>query len=175
MSGLPAAAPGQLFVTRTEGFVGACIRAGTRSPVDHAGICVDIDPDGVVWIVEAEPGGARLVPLRYPHVRWSSFSLLPGEIETITAQARLFAAEKIPYFYADIAALSLDSFGIDIPPVWARLNRQDRLICSQLVAACYDRIGVELVPGKLPCQVTPGALLVAVDALGSPPLRRLHP
>jgi hypothetical protein len=53
-----------------------------------------------------------------------------------------------------------------------RLNRGDRLICSQLVARCYHAAGVDLFPKKSDNFVTPADLAVLVAPGGTkPPVR----
>jgi hypothetical protein len=156
--------PGDFGVVRTPGLAGAIIRLATRSPVNHAFVYIGADHGALGgYIVEAAPGGVRKVINPYGRVRWSSLELTDGQRASICLAAK--ATIGRPYNWLDILALGADAFGWRWPSQWRRLNRTDRLICSQDVAFSYLGSYGPLIAGKTPNQVTPGDLLVLIDGL----------
>jgi uncharacterized protein YycO len=153
---------GDFGVARTRGLFAWLICRGTRSKVDHAFIY-----DGE-QIIEAQPGGAIQSPAdRYPKAIWSSFDLTDSERASIAH----WATQQIgvPYGWPDIVALAFACYGIRFRWVDRRIERMDRLICSQLVDKAYDLAGVHLfADGRLPGQVTPGDLLAVIRAHEAP-------
>jgi uncharacterized protein YycO len=145
---------GDYFVVRTNGLAAWLIRLGTRSPVNHAGVFVG---DGA--IIEAQPGGAVRSPVTdYPNAIWSDLPLTDSDRASIAHWAT--AQVGVPYGWPDIAALTLACFGIKPRFVAKRIERMDRLICSQLCDKAYLLAGVHLFDdGRLTGEVTPGALL----------------
>jgi uncharacterized protein YycO len=142
---------GSLGVTATGGFAGWVIRKFTNSRVNHAFI---VGPGGL--IVEANPSGAAFGDIRqYPKARYNLHTVLPDETrERIWANA--VAMVGTPYGWLDILAITLKRFHISIPWVDRRIQRQDRLICSQLVDLAYERADVHLFDdGRLPQNVRP--------------------
>lgn len=154
--------PGDFGVVRTGGWQGRLIRIGTDSPVNHAFVYVG---DGKV--IEARPGGAGYARLsKYRNVKWSTG--VPSLELTDAQRAQVFAAAErlvgTPYSWVDIAALSLACLGLRWRALDKRIERLDRLICSQLADVLRERIGSHLfTDGRLPCQVTPGDLLDLID------------
>lgn len=144
---------GDLSIVRTRGLAAWLIRKGTRSRVNHATVCVG---DGQQ--IEAQPGGAIMsATWRYPSATWSNFDLSDSDRASIAHWAK--AQIGVPYGWLDIAALTLACAGIRFGWVARRVERQDRLICSQLVDKAYLEAGVHLFQdGRLPGQVTPGDL-----------------
>ncbi|HJQ00105.1 MAG TPA: hypothetical protein VJ851_00765 [Jatrophihabitans sp.] len=155
---------GDYGVVRTGGLWAWLIRFGTRSKVNHAFVYVG---DGM--IVEAQPGGAVQSPgWRYSRITaWSNLNLTDAERADIVRWAK--AQIGVPYGWPDIAALGLACEGIRSGWVAKRIEREDRLICSQLVDKAYVLAGVHLFEdGRLPGQVTPGDLYdLILDALAS--------
>jgi len=150
---------GEFGVVRTDGWAGLGIRLVTRSTVNHAFVCVG---DGL--IVEAQPAGARLAQASlYPGALWSGPGLTAGRGEAIAAAAR--ALVGTPYSWVDCAAIGLtDLFGWHVPEtVRRRLNRRDRLMCSQLCDEAYRRAGVQLfADGRIPGDCSPADLLALI-------------
>lgn len=157
--------------------IGWLIRYGTDSPVNHAFVYI-----GGGKIVEAQPGGARIVKAsRYHKVAWSTgeIRLTDAQRTAIAATAQGFAARKVGYGWLDIVAIALAqrrTFGlvhalapIEKQPWWVRrIQRLDRLICSQLVDLAYADAGVQLFDdGRIPGLVSPGDLW---RLIGSPRL-----
>lgn len=63
----------------------------------------------------------------------------------------------IPYNLLDIGALGFSTVGAVPEPVWDRLNRGDRLICSQAVAKVQRDMNDPITVGQ-DCRVTPAHL-----------------
>lgn len=167
MTGTPA--PGQFAITSTGGWAARVIQWVTRSPVNHAILCVAVSATGRAYCVEAQPSGARDVMAdRYPDAIWSSIALTPKQQKTICAAGKAFVGR--PYGWLDCAAAGYDSlrtrWGWAWLPQWPwalrRLSSMKTMDCSQLVADAYALAGITLCEGELPCQVSPGDLLDVV-------------
>ncbi len=159
--------PGDFFVIRTDGWAAPWIRLITRSDVNHAGLYV-----GNGTIIEARPEGAGYAPVSDGAI-WSHLPLTDAERVTVVQQATLLVGT--PYSWVDVACIGLaDLFGWHVPEwVRKRLNRRDRLMCSQLVDEAYRRAGIQLfTDGRPSGDVSPGDLadlLVAqTDSLSEP-------
>lgn len=155
---------GDFGVTRTNGLAAWAIRFGTRSTVNHAFVYVG---DGK--IVEAQPGGAVLSDAtNYPDAIWSTMPLTDNDRASIAHWATQQIG--IPYSWADIAALAFACYGISNRWVNQRIERMDRLICSQLVDKAYMLAGVHLFDdGRLTQSVTPGDLLTLITTHATAP------
>jgi uncharacterized protein YycO len=147
--------PGDYGVVTTTGWAARLIQAVTRSRYNHAFIYV-----GNGQVIEGRPAGAGYANLSaYPDVLWSTVPLNPLEREHIVA-----AAVKVigtPYSWVDCVAIGIaDLVGWRAPQsVHDRLNRRDRLMCSQLVDSCYLAAGVHLfTDGRVPGDVAPSDL-----------------
>lgn len=164
---------GAYGVTATHGWAALLIRAVTRSTVNHAVLYVG--PQTFDWggrhyvnepaVVEAQPAGAALAPVgAYPAAIWSP-APPEGNTEALVAQA--LGLVGTPYSWVDDACIGLaDLFGWHVPEaVRKRLNRVDRLMCSQLVDVAYRRAGVNLFhDDRIPGDVSPGDLLDLIEA-----------
>ncbi|MGZ4542071.1 MAG: hypothetical protein ACXVXI_02870 [Mycobacteriaceae bacterium] len=157
---------GAFGVVRTNGRWARLIQLVTHSTVNHAFIHV-----GHGRIVEANPDGADLGTLaEYPHAIWDTMPLTDTQREAVVAAA--VSLLGTPYSWVDCACIGLaDLFGWHVPePVRHRLNRRDRLMCSQLVDVAYQRAGIHLFPdGRVPGDVAPSDLygLIEDDARAS--------
>jgi uncharacterized protein YycO len=146
--------PGDYGVERTTGLHAEAIKFATRSEFGHAFIVGD---DGQV--IEAAPGGARLAPLGERNAIYSSdaIELSPYERQRIVNDAEHLV--DTPYGWLDIVSVGLLQYGIRPKWVRDRVQRQDKLICSQLVDLAYERAGVHLFADqRLPMDVTPSDL-----------------
>jgi hypothetical protein len=165
------------YPTGRDALLSWAIRYGTNAPVNHAFVYV-----GHGMIVEAQPGGARTVPAdRYHTVAWSTgkIPLTDTQRSAIAAAAVGFADRHVGYGWLDIVAIALAqrrTFGLvharaplAEQPWWVqRIERMDRLICSQLVDLAYADAGVQLFDdGRIPGLVSPGDLW---RLIGSPAL-----
>jgi len=142
--------PGDFGLVRIKGRTGAVIRVGQylnavrwRTVFDrelwrniqHAFILVN---DGMV--VEAEPGGARLVPVdEYAgeKVIWSSWPLFDAERRAIVAQAMNLIGT--PYSFLDYASLTARRLHIPVPGLRKYIASTGHMICSQLTDEAYAR------------------------------------
>ena len=160
--------PGDFCVVATPGIMARLIRLVTRSTVNHAFILV-----APGRIIEADPGGAREVPLsNYDGMFqvWSDQDLSPTVRAAIVEAARSHAAVDghpgAGYSWVDDACIGLTHiFGIHVPP-WVRTRLADpsRLECAQLVDVSDLEAGVHLWDdGRLPGDVAPSDLLLLVQ------------
>lgn len=155
-------APGTFYLTRIGGLVGWLISLGQwllgdASRYTHAGIVLD---DGLV--LEAMPSGARIRPLadvlaRRPLAFSWCIALTPVQRADIVAQA--WALRGARYGFSCYLHLALTRVGIRWGRLVDHLERNDRVICSQLVDLAYRRAGAGLFDdGRAPFEVTPGDL-----------------
>lgn len=181
--------PGMFGLTVIGGATGKLVRLGQRIverqdyTYTHAFLVVDDNR-----VIEAEPGGAVFSPVsKYEGRDDVVFSDLPIQLAVQDAQASwhkvgyAFALDEaavaydailrrrvtnfgkscdgIPYNYLDYFALALERFNVHIKAVQNRVEREDRMICSQLVDWAYAQCGIHLFDdGRLPQDVTPGDL-----------------
>lgn len=159
--------PGTLFVLRSSGFIGFAIRLLTRSPVNHAGVCV-----GGGATVEAEAAGAVSKTERVVSPDVLHGTALLARINSLSAgRGQKIADEAVkllgtPYNFLDLVALGWatlhrDPTGPPEKPNWwqRRIMNNGWLICSQLDDLACQNAGVHLfTDGRLPGQVTPGDL-----------------
>lgn len=132
---------GDYGIVRTGGFFGWLIRLGTLSKWNHAFIVVG---DGT--FIEANPKGVQIVSGdRYPQAVYNTVDEISDEDRAkIVGAARSYLGR--PYGWLDIAALTLTLFGLNTHWVTARVSRQDRMICSQVVAQAYADADLPLFP-----------------------------
>lgn len=145
---------GAWAVVRTKGLIGWCIRKVTRSEYNHAFVYV-----GYGKIVEAQPQGAILSDLSvydgYPQVWSTVFDPADGNRVALAALGLLGTR----YGFLDIVSIGLLQYGIKPRLLRWRVERQDRLICSQLVDTAEHLTGVELFSdARWAGDVTPGDL-----------------
>ena len=144
---------GDYFVVRTTGLAARLIQIGTFSKWNHAGIYM-----GHGQIIEARPTGVTISPItKYANnkIIWNTnhdTSLTAHERDKLSYYARRFVGEK--YGTWSIAALAFRCLGVGLLPLDALAEREDRVICSQLVAWCYSRAGIKLT-NKPHALVTP--------------------
>lgn len=161
--------PGDFFVTTTSGsrldrFFAWCIRWGTESSVNHAGIYI-----GNGQIVEAVRGVVRGVESEYPDAIWSTgFGMLDAERAKVIDAANSYVGRK--YNYLDILAIGLAQkrFGSSAARVskwwWVkRVTNSKAMICSELVTDAYRAAGINLFPGVPAGLVSPGDLLRRIE------------
>jgi hypothetical protein len=161
-------APGLIGLTQISGSVGAGIRLGQFlngdgfSLFEHAFVSL-----GNGQILEAEPGGARIVPLHYrpASVYWCEhiYDLLgskpatPGWTDTVV---KLGATYKgIKYSFLDYDALVAHRLHLPIPGLEHFIADTGHMICSQIADDFYLKLGVEVFTDKRWTGfVTPGSL-----------------
>lgn len=144
------------FTIPVPNVIGYLIRLGTWSRYDHSFVYV-----GSGKIVEAQPQGAVLSDLsKYAGdaIIWSADNIPPAQRKKIVNWA--LTLRRTPYGYLDILYLGLATLGLKFNWILRRVERQDRLICSQLVAVCGENAKVDawLCGKKNACLVTPANL-----------------
>jgi hypothetical protein len=154
---------GDFEVVPTGGEGGRLIRLGQYlngsgfANYEHARLYLG---DGM--IVEAEPGGARIVPLYASDGGlWSTgiISLTTDERQNIAKFGRL--CDGVGYSGLDYFALAAHRFRLHPldNTLKGRVESSHHLICSQLVDYCYMMAGVHLfTDGRWPGYVTPADL-----------------
>jgi hypothetical protein len=160
--------PGLIGLTSISGEVGAGIRLGQFlngdgfSTFEHAFVCL-----GGGQILEAEPGGARIVPLHYApkSIYWCSniYKMLgddPWHAGWITRINSLGKSYKgVPYSFLDYDALIAHRLHLPIPGLEHFIADTGHMICSQIADDFYLKLGVEIFTDKRwTGYVTPGSL-----------------
>jgi hypothetical protein len=153
------ARPGLIGLVPVAGEVGRLIRFGQWlngngwGLYQHAFMAL---PGGL--ILEAEPGGARIVPLHYTDVYWCHglYRLLPPHT-TETEIAHIGESMKgIKYSFLDYLALSARRLHIEDPALRRYIANTGHEICSQLDDDFYLRLGAHIfMDGRWPGDVTP--------------------
>jgi uncharacterized protein YycO len=156
---------GQFGVTRIHGLTGRLIEFGQKvigsgSRFTHAFVVV---ADG--WVVQAEPGGARLVPLASAvggrETLYSDLDLTEEQRKAIARKA--FRLVNTPYSYLDYLAIGARRlFGASFLERY--VEDTHHMICSQLVTEVFRQADIELFPGCIPGDVTPGDLARLIGA-----------
>lgn len=157
--------PGDIGLTSISGWGGTAIRLGQWilgdgfSRYEHAFVYVGQGPDdSEPMIVEAEPGGALLTPLRrYPPetVFWLRCPELFGG--AVAASARTLVGT--PYSWLDYASLGAERFHLPVPGLRHYVASSGHLMCSQLADQAAMNGGWHLfADGRDPGDVTPGDL-----------------
>lgn len=161
--------PGDIGVVHVNGIGGLLIRLGQRligsggSDYEHAVICIGVSVDGAAQVVQAMPKGAD-TRTYYPAsgVLWSSFPLTESQRDRIKRAAIGYL--DTPYSAADYFAIAAQRFGFGwLPFVRKVMASTNSMICSQLCVQCYHDAGIDLFPGRLPGDVTPGDLAALIE------------
>jgi cell wall-associated NlpC family hydrolase len=144
---------GAFGVVKTHGLFGFLIRLGTFSRWNH---CVIYVGDGMV--VEANLRGVQMVRAsKYTAIAWNHHEVFTEEQGWGIFLHALGQIGK-PYNFLDILNISLRIIGLKVLTrgLLSRLAESRGFICSELVAECYQKVGLML--GKIPCLFTPGDL-----------------
>lgn len=154
--------PGMIGLTQIAGDVGAGIRFGQWlngegfADWEHAFVYLPGNN-----VLEAEPGGARIVPLVYPNIYWCTgiYKLLPP---ATTATELGHIAESLkgtPYSFLDYAYLAAHRLHIPAPGLKNEIASDGHMICSQLADEFYLRLGAHVfADNRWPGYVTPASL-----------------
>lgn len=154
-------APGTIGLVPMSGYGGRLIRLGQAlngdgfEDFEHAFVWL-----GGGMIIEAEPGGARIVPMRYDGVWWCEgiAGLLDGAARAVVA-VKARDLRGVPYSWADYAALTAHRLHVPVPGLNAFVASSGHLICSQLADELYLRLGAHVFDdGRWPGYCTPGSL-----------------
>lgn len=121
-------------------------------------------------IVEAEPGGARVIALPRPYEPWARGVLWStGKFPAVTpeiGQAIATAAQRLdgtPYSFLDYAALAAHHAHVPAPGLARFIGSEHHMICSQLVDYAYHEAGVRLFSdGRWPGYVMPADLAALI-------------
>jgi hypothetical protein len=158
--------PGDIGITRISGAGGAAIRLaqwanGTGwTKYQHAfQFLGKIEgATGDDWIIEAMPGGARLI--RNWHTAADTVYLrCPDQYRTAVVAAAL-ALKGTPYSAADYAAIAAHRLHVPSSHLRRFIESSGHLICSQLVDRAADRGGWHLFDdGRWDGYVTPNDLV----------------
>lgn len=146
---------GDYGVVHTNGFFAKLIRLGTMSRWNHAFIYIG---DGK--IVEANPSGVAVSPLgKYPayYVAWNQHEKLSDDQRKRIVEHAL-SMVGVSYGFVDIANLAFRILGLKIianTAIFKRASQRYGVICSELVAECYEAAGIDF---GSPISVTPGDL-----------------
>ncbi len=136
--------------------IGYLIRLATWSRYDHSFVYI-----GHGVIIESQSQGAKMARLgkyRGDAIIWSADKLTLTERKAVTQKA--LSLRGVPYGFLDIVYLGLATIGFKFKWLLKRVEREDRLICSQLVAVCGNSAGVDawLCDKPNACLVTPADL-----------------
>lgn len=148
-------------------------RTTEQSWFTHTWIVAEVNPlTATAKIVEAMPRGARGVWLKGtdrigPGNGWARWTGTEGPWQDeVTTAAREYVGT--PYSFLDYLSLALLHLGLPRKLTAARVTDSGHMICSQLVDTVLTRAGVHLFDdGRLPQDVTPGALFRRCGALGN--------
>jgi len=156
--------PGMIGLTQIAGDVGAGIRLGQWlngegfSTWEHAFVYL---PGNL--ILEAEPGGARIVPLAYTNVYWcegiyGASSGVKNASPVLLAQIAA-GLKGVPYSFLDYAYLAAHRLHIPVPGLKNKIADDGHMICSQLADEFYLRLGARIfTDNRWPGYVTPAGL-----------------
>jgi hypothetical protein len=158
--------PGDFAAVKVENAAGGLIHVGEIlngsgfRDYEHAIFYVGGPQD---LILEAEPGGAKLVPYHYDDtgVLWSTTN---SKLDLGVAQRQQAAAiaaryTGVPYSFLDYAALAAHRLHIPAPNLKNYIADTGHMICSQLVDQCRLDMGNHLFnDGRWPGYVVPTAL-----------------
>lgn len=157
--------PGDFEVVPMDGIGGTLIEiaqilvGSSRDNYEHARLYL-----GNGKVVEAQPGGAHIVPLVHnDHGLWSTgiIDLTDTQRALIVSAGWEYGERQVGYSVADyfaIAAIRLH-LGIFVPGLKAFVEDSGHMICSQLVDKCYEDAGIQLFNDKRwNGNVTPGDL-----------------
>lgn len=156
--------PGIIGLTQIGGGVGKAIEFGQFlngegfETWEHAFVTL---PGGL--ILEAEPGGARIVPFNYGSVYWCTaiYDHAPNVKNASPIALALEAGklEGIPYSFLDYGALTAHRLHLWTPGLKRYIQTSKHEICSQLVDDFYWQLGEQIfTDGRWPGYVTPASL-----------------
>lgn len=153
--------PGDFGLVSIRGIAGLGVRIGQGLNGDgwgsyhHAFVVLDHGE-----ILEAEPGGARIVPLSNydgTNAVYSSWDLTDTQRAAVVREARPLVGT--PYSWLDYLSLALHRLHIPAPHLRRYIADSGHMICSQLIDTCYLRAGLHMFDdGRWSQDVTPGDL-----------------
>jgi len=143
-----SARPGTIGLTEIAGEVGKLIEIGQGlngegfRKWEHAFVLL---PGGM--ILEAEPGGARIVPMHYADVYWCDnirrlLASWPDDDPEWMATAEPF--KGVGYSALDYLALAAHRLHIPVPGLKGYIEDGGHEICSQMADDFYQRLGAHI-------------------------------
>lgn len=167
--------PGDIGFSTIGGRVGAGVALGQALLRDecwftHAYVVAIADRHVRATVLEAMPHGARAVQITGgervgPGFGWVRLPLTGAQREAMFRWALLH--EGTPYSFLDYLSIALLHLGLPRRLVANRVTSSRHMICSQLVDAALTDAGFHLFDdGRLPQDVTPGALFRRAGAVG---------
>lgn len=111
-------------------------------------------------ILEAEPGGARIVPLVYTNVYWcENIWRLVAHVDPAVITTVAEHMKGIPYSALDYFALAAHRLHIPVPGLKQYIVESAHEICSQLADDFYQRLRAQIFDdGRWAGFVTPASL-----------------
>jgi hypothetical protein len=161
--------PGDIGLTQIHGGVGLGIRIGQWlngdgfADYEHAFVVVgEVDGYDGPQLIEAEPGGARQMPLvTYDADRVAYLHCPESDRDAVAAAALELIGT--PYSFLDYGSLALHRLHIPAPLLRRYIRSSGHEICSQLADLAACRGGWHLyTDGRWPQDVTPGDLRLLV-------------
>ena len=163
---------GDILLLRIKGITGVAVWLmqainWDTSKWTHVGVILD---NGFVF--EAQPGGATLTPLAHytersaavvthrmtcPRGSLAPLNLSPETRAKISSAAIQYVGRR--YGWGTYLYLAMYRLGLRSKRLKRRVQRSDRMICSQAADQIYRDVGIELFnDGRMPMDVTPGDL-----------------
>lgn len=132
------------------------IQIGTRSPWSHAAIAISEVKAGRVHVIEAAGGGVRKRWINPTNGEWMWFDFNMSRQQAWRVVHEAYRNMGLPYDYMDIAKFVLRFWTNKIPRRTRPDYADDKVICSELVAWCLYRAGVDPWPDRAFGAVSPG-------------------
>lgn len=162
---------GDILLLRIQGITGLAVWLMQAINWDlskwtHVGVVLDTG-----YVFEAQPGGAKITPLSkyadrsgavvthrlHPNGHRTKLNLSSGDRVRISDVARTYIGRR--YGWGTYLYLAAYRLGVRSKWLKCRVQRSDRMICSQAADQVYRDVGVELFQdGRMPMDVTPGDL-----------------
>lgn len=162
---MSAPSPGDFGLVSISGIAGLGARIGQFLNGDgwtdyqHAFLVLDNGQ-----ILEAEPGGARIVPLSNydgTNAIYSTWDLTDAQREAIVREARPLVGT--PYSVLDYLSLAAHRLHIPAPHLRRYIADSGHMLCSQMVDEVYLRAGLHMYQDqRWSGDVTPGDLVAAL-------------
>lgn len=162
---MPVPLPGDFGLVSISGMGGFLVRLGQGllgdgwSDFHHAFLVLDNNE-----ILEAEPGGARIVPLSNyagTNAVYSDWDLTDEQRAALVRIGRSLVGT--PYSWLDYLSLALHRFHIPAPHLRRFIADSGHMLCSQLIDAAYLRAGLHMYDdGRWSGDVTPADLTLVL-------------
>lgn len=152
---------GLIGLVGVKGFTGRLIHLGQwlngsswqNAKYEHSLVAL-----GSGMAIEAQPGGALIYKLDQ---RWNHRDITWIKVADLNAEQRaslIAEANKLvgtPYSFLDYVAILAHRIHLPFPGLKKYVGSTDHMICSQLAAELYHRIGIDLFNDEWPGYITP--------------------